>query len=303
MSRHKGPILAAGAVVLREGPGGGRQVLTVHRPRYDDLSLPKGHQDAGESSPVTAVREVAEETGARVRLSASLQPTEYDVPRKGGKLVQWWLATASEEDAHEIDRSEVDEASWIDVADAGRRLTYATDVQVLEEALAIPPTVTIAMVRHAKAVSRKEWASKKGRPDDTLRPLDRRGRRQARALSELLRAYGVSRLFSSPSTRCVQTLSPFAESAGLPITELAGITEEAFRAHRKTAKNAMKRLVADALADPGNPVAVCGHRPVLPTMGQVLYSGNHPMSTAECLIVHVDAKGRALRQEWHRPTV
>lgn len=303
MSRHKGPILAAGAVVLREGPGGGRQVLAVHRPRYDDISLPKGHQESGESSPVTAVREVAEETGVRVRLSASLQPTEYDVPHKGGKLIQWWLAAVCAENTRDIDRSEVDEVLWIDVAEAADRFSYSTDVQVLEEALTIPPTVTIAMVRHAKAVGRKEWAAKHKHPDDARRPLDRRGLRQAKALRDLLGAYGITRLFSSPSRRCLQTLAPFAESAGLEVAELADITEEAFEAHHKTAKNAMKKLVADALADPGNPVAVCGHRPVLPTMGQVLHSGNHPMSTAECLIVDVDAKGRAVRQEWHRPSV
>lgn len=294
--------MAAGAVVLRTGPNG-PQVLAVHRPRYDDISLPKGHQEPGEGSPVAAVREVLEETGVRVRLSASLQPIEYDVPRQGSKLVQWWLGTVCAEDAGQIDHDEVDEVLWLDAGQARERLSYPTDVQVLEEALTIPATVTMVMVRHAKAISRKEWGSKNGGADDTKRPLDRRGHRQAKALRGLLEAYGVTRLVSSPSTRCMQTLRPFAKDAGIDITTCPDLTEEAFEAHHKAPRRAMKKLVAEALADPGAPVAICGHRPVLPSMGAVVHSGNHPMSTAECLIVHLDQKGRPVRQEWHRPSV
>lgn len=302
MGSRRGPIMAAGAVVLRPAPDGPR-VLAVHRPRYDDISLPKGHQERGEDSPVAAVREVLEETGVKVRLSASLQPIEYDVPRKGSKLVQWWLGTVCAENAGEIDHDEVDEVLWLDVDEARRRLTYPTDVQVLEEALTIPPTVTILMVRHAKAVSRKEWGSRSGHADDAKRPLDRRGHRQAKALRGLLEAYGVTRLVSSPSKRCIQTLEPFAKSSGRQIAECPEITEETFTAHHKAPRRAMKKLVAEALADPGSPLAICGHRPVLPSMGDVVHSGNHPMSTAECLIVHLDQKGRPVRQEWHRPSV
>ncbi|AXE37928.1 putative 8-oxo-dGTP diphosphatase 1 [Acidipropionibacterium virtanenii] len=294
--------MAAGAVVLRDGPNG-PQVLTVHRPRYDDISLPKGHLESGEDAPVAAVREVLEETGVKVRLTAGLQPIEYDVPHKGGKMVQWWRARVCAAEAGEIDRSEVDEVLWLDVGQARERLSYHTDVQVLEEALEIPPTMTILMVRHAKAVSRKEWGSKKGNADDTKRPLDRRGHRQAKALRTLLDAYGVTRLVSSPSKRCMQTLQPFAKDSDIEITECPEFTEETFEAHHKAPKRAMKKLVAEALDDPDSPLAICGHRPVLPSMGDVVHSGNHPMSTAECLIVHLDHKGRAVRQEWHRPSV
>lgn len=62
MGGHKGPIQAAGAVVLRDIDDGAREVLVVHRPSYDDLSLPKGKLEPGEDLPTTAVREVAEET-------------------------------------------------------------------------------------------------------------------------------------------------------------------------------------------------------------------------------------------------
>ncbi|MDN6442851.1 MAG: NUDIX hydrolase [Acidipropionibacterium jensenii] len=303
MSRRKGPVLAAGAVVLRRTAEGTVQVLAVHRPRYDDISLPKGHQEPGEDSPVTAVREVLEETGVRIRLSANLQPIEYEMPNKMAKLVQWWVGTVCSEHPHEPDE-EVDQAMWLDLAEARTRLSYATDVQVLEEAVKLPATTTIALVRHAKAISRKEWASGKHRnKTDPKRPLDRRGKRQAKALAALLEAYGVSRLVSSPATRCMQTLTPYAQAAGIEIQQREEFTEEAFEAHHKPTRKAMKELVAEQLADPDQPLAICGHRPVLPAMGDVLHSGNHPMATAECLVVHLSAKGKAIRQEWHRPSI
>lgn len=302
MSRRKGPVMAAGAVVLREGPDGVAQVLVVHRPRYDDISLPKGHQEPGEDFPVTAVREVAEETGVRIRLCASLQPIEYDLPRGGAKLVQWWLGRVISEQPHEPDE-EVDTALWLNLEEARSRLSYSTDVQVLDEAVKIPPTSTIVLVRHAKSVSRKDWAEGKKHRPDVDRPLNRRGQRQAKALVALLEAYGVSRLASSSATRCVQTITPYSQAAGIEIETFDEFTEEAFAAHRKPTKQAMKELVCQQLADPDRPLAISGHRPVLPTMGGVVHAGNHPMATAECLVVHLDAKGRQFRQEWHRPSV
>lgn len=303
MSRPKGPVVAAGAVVLRDGPDGFQQVLVVHRPRYDDISLPKGHQEPGEDLPVTAVREVAEETGARIRLCASLQPIEYDLPHNGAKLVQWWLGRVVSEDPHAPDE-EVDTALWLGLDEARSRLSYSTDVQVLDEAVKTPPTTTIVLVRHAKSVSRKDWErDKPERRPDIDRPLNRRGHQQAMALVALLEAYGVARLASSSATRCVQTITPYAEAAGIKIEIFDEFTEEAFAAHRKPTRQAMKELVSQQLADPDRPLAISGHRPVLPTMGDVVHAGNHPMATAECLIVHLDAKGRLFRQEWHRPSI
>lgn len=303
MSRRKGPVLAAGAVVLRQGPGDVTQVLVVHRPRYDDISLPKGHQEAGELSPVTAVREVREETGVRIRLCSSLQPIEYDVPKQGAKLVQWWLGTVISQQPHEPDE-EVDTAMWLSLAEARQKLSYSTDVQVLKEAAKIPPTSTIILVRHAKAVSRKDWAhgKTKNRPD-LERPLDRRGHQQAKSLVAMLEAYGVTRLASSSATRCVQTLTPYSQTAGIEIVTHEEFTEETFKSHHKPAKQAMRQLAAEQLAEPDQPLAICGHRPVLPVMGDVVRAGNHPMATAECLVVHLDARGRQIRQEWHRPSV
>ena len=200
MGGHKGPIQAAGAVVFRDvdGTEGAREVLVVHRPDYDDFSLPKGKVERGEDLPITAVRE---ETGIDIRLSMPLQPTEYTVkystasgkPKRRAKVVSWWLGVAVGGSIEEATASpeEIDGAFWMPTDQALEQLSYPTDVQVLEEALELPSTSTIILVRHGKAVSRKEWSSRKKKTaTDAKRPLERRGRRQARALIDLLGSRG-----------------------------------------------------------------------------------------------------------------
>ena len=85
-------VLAAGAVVTREHPTRGTEVVIVHRKRYDDWSLPKGKLEAGESLPACAVREVQEETGVTVRLDGPLDQVSYE---RGGTLkrVDWWAGS------------------------------------------------------------------------------------------------------------------------------------------------------------------------------------------------------------------
>ncbi|PWS15578.1 NUDIX hydrolase, partial [Klebsiella pneumoniae] len=72
-------VRAAGAVLWRAGAGG-IEVAVVHRPRYDDWSLPKGKIDPGENAPRAAAREVAEETGLSCVLSRYLAEVAYSIP-------------------------------------------------------------------------------------------------------------------------------------------------------------------------------------------------------------------------------
>jgi 8-oxo-dGTP diphosphatase len=99
----------------------------IHRPRYDDWSLPKGKLDPGESFEDGAVREVLEETGVRGRIVAELDPTSY-VDRKGrDKLVRWYrMALEAEPDAF-VPNDEVDELRWLTPAEARDVLTYDHD--------------------------------------------------------------------------------------------------------------------------------------------------------------------------------
>jgi len=114
-------VRAAGGVVVRDGT-----VLVVHRPRYDDWSLPKGKLDDGESWEEAALREVLEETGVGGRLVRELDDDRY-IDRKGRpKRVRWWLMEAVAVDGHEPDE-EVDEVRWVALEEAARLLSYAHD--------------------------------------------------------------------------------------------------------------------------------------------------------------------------------
>ena len=102
------------------------EVLVVHRPRYDDWSLPKGKLESGESFEDAAVREVKEETGVRVRLGAELPEQRY-IDRKGrDKLVRYWLMTPIGASAW-TPNDEVDEIRWVQAGVALTFLTYDAD--------------------------------------------------------------------------------------------------------------------------------------------------------------------------------
>lgn len=130
-------VEAAGGVVLRGGgDGGGGEVLLVHRVRYDDWSLPKGKLDPGEQHAHAAVREVEEETGVRTRVLGELSQVVYEV-QEGWKRVRWYLmAHVAGDPSDRPADQEVDVARWVAVAQAPGLLTYAADLDLLDEALA-----------------------------------------------------------------------------------------------------------------------------------------------------------------------
>jgi len=126
VSKARGVVEAAGGVVTRSARDGTLEVLVVHRPRYDDWSLPKGKLEPGESFEDAARREIEEETGVRVELGAALPTTDY-VDRHGRpKVVHYWRMTPVGETAWQPG-DEVDETRWITVAEAGTLLSYEHD--------------------------------------------------------------------------------------------------------------------------------------------------------------------------------
>jgi len=134
----EGAIPAAGGVVLRR-TAQGTEVLLVHRPRYDDWSLPKGKVDAGEDWMEAAEREVLEETGVRVDVGRELSPVHYTDRTGTAKTVRWWLM--SPVSGHPSQRGadrEVDEARWVAVDDAHALLSYDTDRALLDEVGRLP---------------------------------------------------------------------------------------------------------------------------------------------------------------------
>jgi 8-oxo-dGTP diphosphatase len=123
-------VEAAGGVVLR-GLGGAREVCVVHRPNYDDWTLPKGKLDAGETFEQAALREVWEETGLRCRLGGELPSTSYRDQKDRPKLVRYWLMEVEGELPAFEPNDEVDELRWLSLPEAAELLTYDRDRELL----------------------------------------------------------------------------------------------------------------------------------------------------------------------------
>lgn len=200
-------VRAAGGVVWRPARDG-VEIVLVHRPRYDDWSLPKGKVDPGEHELAAAVREVHEETLVRGVPQARLPSIRYLTGAPGvEKIVEFWSMRALEWQDRPAD-DEIEEARWVPAVQAAALLSYAHDRGVVKAFLDLPPvTSVVALVRHARAGKRKEWAG----PDET-RPLDAAGARDAAALSGLLRLLRPERVVSATPLRCRQTVEPL----GLP---------------------------------------------------------------------------------------
>lgn len=301
-------IEAAGAVVLRRGADGGREVLVVHRPRYDDWSLPKGKVDPDEAVPATAVREVAEETGQTVRLLTPLDRHSYGSSKSAHKQVSWWIGHPVGEpdplpaghrppEGGKRDRRppEIDEVAWLPLEVATDRLSYDQDHKLVDQAAEQPVTTPLIVVRHAKAINRKDWDG-----DDADRPLRARGRVQSRRLVPLLTAYGVQQLISSPWTRCANTLQPYSLQARIAVTTLPILNEEQGCDDPDGVAATMDELRELAVVE-HRPIAVCGHRPVLPHMLSALDLPDRPLGTAECVVVHLTDTGEVHAVEHHRP--
>ncbi len=246
-------VLAAGAVLWRPSDDGGEpEVALVHRPRYDDWSLPKGKVDAGESEPLTAVREVREETGYRSHLGRRLPSVSYPVEKQGKKKVRYWAARVVDGDF--VPNDEVDELKWLPVSAAIKQLQYPHDRKVLRRFAKLPAdTKTVLIVRHGTAGSKSRY---KG--DDRLRPLDKRGRAQAESLVGQLLAFGADTLYAADRTRCRQTIEPLAEELGVDIRDEPLLTEEAYADDHKAARHRILEIAA------------AGGTPVICTQGKVI---------------------------------
>jgi 8-oxo-(d)GTP phosphatase len=248
-------VLAAGAVLWRSnGDSATPEVAIIHRPRYDDWSLPKGKVDHGETEPVTAVREVHEETGYTSHLGRRLTAVSYPV-EQGIKKVRYWAARRVEGEF--APNAEVDELKWLPIAEALKQLGYPHDRKVLRRFAKQPiDTQTVLIVRHGTAGSKSRY---KG--DDRNRPLDKRGRAQAESLVGQLLAFGATELHAAERVRCHQTLEPLAEELGTKIHNEPLLTEEAYSDNRKAARH----RVLDIAAGGGTPV-ICTQGKVIPDL-------------------------------------
>jgi 8-oxo-dGTP diphosphatase len=226
----------------------------IHRPRYDDWSLPKGKVDPGETAAVAAVREVREETGHQAILGRRLDMVSYPVDQ-GIKKVYYWAARST---GGEFEPgNEVDELIWLPVADAMQRLNYPQDQKMLRHFAKHPAdTHTVLVVRHATAGRKSRFSG-----NDSERPLDKRGRAQAEALVLQLLAFGATDIYAADRVRCHQTVQPLAQELGVAVHNETSLTEESYAGNRKRGRQRVLHIAQQS----GTPV-ICTQGKVIPDL-------------------------------------
>ncbi|RNE48328.1 bifunctional NUDIX hydrolase/histidine phosphatase family protein [Corynebacterium alimapuense] len=237
---YKRAILAAGAVLWRGDINNldSLEIAVIHRPHYDDWSLAKGKIDSGESLPTTAAREIFEETGYQVRLGKLLGKVTYPILDRT-KVVYYW--TGEVQEGEFATNSEVDEIRWLPIAQARELLSYEVDRHVLDKAekrFRCPATTRILYIRHGRAYQRRNWSG-----DDNLRPLDKKGRRQAEMLVPMLLPYQPTAIYSAEPDRCQATAAPLADELNLEVTVDPAFGDNVMREDMVAAKARFMEIV------------------------------------------------------------
>lgn len=245
-------VYAAGAVLWRNGlDGTAVEVALIHRPGYDDWSLPKGKVDPGEIEPVAAVREIFEETGQRAHLGRYIHRVSYPIDQ-GVKKVRYWAARSMGGDF--TPSREVDDVVWLELPEATDKLSYERDRKVLRRFAKYPAdTQTALVVRHGTAGSKSRFSG-----NDSDRPLDKKGRAQAEALVGQLLAFGATDVFAAARVRCHQTVEPIAEELGVAIGNEPTLTAEAYECDPERGRSRVLQIVAQ------------DDTPVICTQGEVI---------------------------------
>jgi 8-oxo-dGTP pyrophosphatase MutT (NUDIX family) len=255
-------VRAAGGVLWRTGDDGALETALVHRPKYDDWSLPKGKPEGAEHPLETAVREVVEETGLSVVAGRRSVRTRYDVALRDGrtapKEVDYWLMHATGDFRP---NDEVDELRWLGLDDATELVSHEHDRVVLDDLARadVPRTPTLLLVRHASAGDRSDFDG----PDE-LRPLDRRGRAQARRLAEVLPLFGPVVVATAEPVRCQESMVPLAQALGVEVTLVPELGEDRFHVDPQYGMTTVEQLLTPR-ADPGVTV-VCSQGGAIPSV-------------------------------------
>jgi 8-oxo-dGTP diphosphatase len=293
-SKAKEHIFAAGTVVFK-GRGLNQKIAVIHRPHREDWSFPKVKIYAPESAPAAAVRETLEETGLHVVLHQSLSPQEYifdNLP----KTVFYWRARLVKPPVF-VPNEEADQLVWVSLKAALKLLTYEVDRQLAKEAFKAKDTKPLILLRHATAEKRIEWSDRysKAIPPDSFRPLTPAGIMQSHLIGDLLSAFGINKVVSSDSIRCVATVSPYAASQELALEAHQNLSELGWEFNNKSGLKLIRKL-----AMLNQPVVICGHRPALPALAQAIGDEfdfgdiDASLPPAGMLIIHRDLRNKTI---------
>ena len=254
------PIIAAGGVIWRHNIDGEVEVLLVHRPRYDDWTLPKGKLEDGEALIACAYRELLEETGLSVKLGPYIGSVEYFVP-DGLKQVAYWSASLVSDNSAFHPNEEVDEVQWLTIDGALDKATRDSDRTIIERFRTTPyDTSALIMLRHAKALERTEWQG-----EDEDRPLQIIGQLQAKRMLSIYQVYGIEEIHTSDAVRCLDTVAQMAKSLQLTPIITNAVSEYTYKKNREKAIDYAKELIKS-----NQQIILCSHNPVLPRMMEKL---------------------------------
>lgn len=253
-------IVAAGAVIWRKTPKKDIEIAVVHRPRYDDWTLPKGKVEAGETVIACAYREAQEETGLEFTFGPFIDYIEY-LTDEGTKGVSYWAAESKYEEKVFQPNSEVDQLQWWPIAEALEKLTRDSDQEVLAKFLEVPfDASALIMLRHAKALAREEWQG-----EDEDRPLEVIGQNQARRMLSNLHVFSPKDIYTSDAVRCYDTVIGMARAMGIDPVVSNELSEYTFKQAPQKALDYARDL-ADLVSKSESTAIVCSHNPVLPRM-------------------------------------
>lgn len=249
-------IRAAGALLWRETTNRTIEIALIHRPKYDDWTLPKGKIEEGETALQCAYRELFEETGIKASFTRQLGSVDYDENGQRKRVI-FWSAQCALDASTFVASEEVDQLRWLTPEQALAEATFATDKEmILNFQEQEKRSDTLIILRHTKALERGDWDE-----PDSQRTLDEVGFDQAQLLIKHLEPFAIDEVYTSDYTRCVQTVTPLAHARGLSITAVPSLNEETFYEDPARAIS-----FANALKQDEKNILICSHNPVIPTI-------------------------------------
>jgi 8-oxo-dGTP diphosphatase len=269
------------------------EIALVHRPKYEDWSLPKGKVEPGETHLACAAREAGEETGFEVVLGPEIGTAKY-LAEGTPKEVRYWAAQAIGESHGPRDSHEVDQVIWLSVSDAKKKVSVDDDREIIKffESFGIN-TTPIVLLRHAKALKREDWEG-----DDGDRPLDNKGQLQAKRMLSTYQNYGITEIHTSDAQRCIETIEPMAKSLNLIPIFSRDLSEYRFEKDKDSPLDYVWSLLQPELN-----VIVCSHNPILPNLVKKLIGKKNfkkidiELQPGEAFILH-HRDGEVVAVDW-----